>query len=187
MRRALLLVGLAACTLVAPPPGSATEWRPVLSPVGSWRFFSDEMSLRSEWGYGARFGLESSSRFSLFIDYVECKTWRRVSSRSAEVMALRALARVDLGRGSVRPYAIGGLGGLLFQFRDAPNAGVGTMVLGVGAEARFAEGWRVFGEGSLDHFYYEPVLYSATGIPYSTGQRGADVIGTASIGIGRAF
>ena len=61
---------------------------------------------------------------------------------------LRALARVDLSRGSVRPYAIGGLGGLLFQFRDAPNAGVGTMVLGVGAEARFAGGWRAFGEGS---------------------------------------
>jgi hypothetical protein len=188
MRRVtLLLVLIVAGTLAAPAPASATEWRPVLSPVGSWRFFSDEMNLRSEWGYGARFGLESSSRFSLFIDYVECKTWRRVTGRSAEVMALRALGRVDLLRGAVRPYAIGGLGGLLFQFRDAPNAGVGTMVLGLGAEARFAEGWRVFGEGSLDHFYYERVFYSPSGIPYSISQRSADVIGTASIGIGRAF
>ncbi len=185
---ALLLAFLVAGTLATPPPASATEWRPVLSAVGSWRFFSDAMDLRSEWGYGARFGLESTSRFSLFIDYVECKTWRRGSFRSAEVMALRALARVDLLRGrTVRPYAIGGLGGLLFQFRDAPNAGVGTMVFGLGAEGRFAERWRVFAEGGLDHFYYEPVIYSPTGSRISTGERGADVVGTASIGIGRTF
>ncbi|HLQ67100.1 MAG TPA: hypothetical protein VK123_07715 [Candidatus Limnocylindrales bacterium] len=188
MRRiTLLLVLLVTGTLASPPPASATEWRPVISAVGSWRFFSDAIDLRNEWAYGARFGLESSSRFSLFIDYVECKTWRHVSFRSAEVMGLRALARVDLLRGKVRPYAIGGLGGLLFQFRDTPNAGVGTMTFAVGAEGRFAERWRVFGEAGLDHFYYESVVYSPTGTPYSTGQRGADVIETASIGIGWAF
>jgi hypothetical protein len=188
MRRVtLLVVVLVACTLAPPPFASATEWRPVLSAVGSWRFFSDEMNLRSEWGYGARFGLESSSRLSLFIDYVECKTWRRATSRAAEVMSLRALARVDLLRGAVRPYVIGGLGGLLFQFRDAPNAGVGAMVFGVGAEGKVAEQWRVFGEGGLDHFYYERVFYSPSGSRLSASQRNADIIMTASIGIGRTF
>lgn len=187
VRAIVLFAALTSAALARPATATAMEWRPVISAVGSWRVFSDEMNLRSEWAYGARFGLQSSSRLSLYIDYVECKTWRRVSGRSAEVMSLRALARVDLLRGDVRPYVIGGLGGILFQFRDRPNAGVGTMIVGLGTEGKFAERWRIFGEAGLDHFYYEPVVYSPTGTPLSTGQRNADLIGTGSIGIGWTF
>jgi hypothetical protein len=183
----LLTIAVTAASSAQPAPSSATEWHPVISAVGAWRVFNDQIDLRSEWAYGARMGLESSSRFSLVIDYVECQTWRRGSGRSAEVMALRALGRVDALRGRVRPYLIGGLGGLLLQFRDAPNTAVGSMILGVGGEKRFAERWRLFGEASVDHYYYESVFYTSTGGAIPTGQKGANVIWTGSIGIGASF
>jgi hypothetical protein len=186
MRGALLLfvaLGVGFPTTQA----RATEWRPVLYAVGAWRYFNDEVDLRNEWAYGARFGLTSTSWYSFMIDYVECKTWRRTTMRSADVMALRALFRADLLKGTWRPYVTGGLGGLLFQFNDAPNTGVGTMTLGLGVERPFAERWRAFAEASVDHYYYQPVFYDATGRPFATGQRTANVIGTTSIGFGIGF
>jgi hypothetical protein len=188
MRGRLKIFFLTLCGWLAPTiPAHAAEWRPALYAVGAWRFFNDEVALQSEWGYGARFGLTSDTPFSFHIDYVECKTWRKNTMASSDVMALRALMRVDVIQKTWRPYVIGGLGGLLLQFADAPNAGVGTMTLGLGVERPFAERWRAFAEASVDHYYYQPVFYDATGRPFATGQRTANVIGTTSIGFGIAF
>jgi len=186
--RRLAALTLAIVLGVAPGAAArAAEWRPSVALTGGFRLFGDELDLREHWSYGGRVGLSDPSRTTLYLDYLECRTWRNATARHSEIFALRALVRFDILKSTVRPYVIAGFGGMMLQFDDAPNAGVGAFTYGGGAEARLGDRWSIFAEGTFDTYTAERVTYTPGGTVYGRTYRGTFSMNSLIAGLSARF
>jgi len=183
MLRPLILASCFAFSPALLTSCTAAEWHPVAAMTGGFRLFGDDLDLQDHFSYGARFGISDGSRTTLFLDYVECHTWRRATSADSDIFALRALLRFDLLRTRLRPYVTGGFGGMMLQFNDAPNAGVGVFTYGLGADLRCSDRWSLFAEGTQDTYTENRVIYDSSGAVYGRGYRGTFSFPTVSAGI----
>jgi hypothetical protein len=155
--------------------------------AGGIRLFDEDLGLEEDPSIGARIGLGMSPRWSVLLDFVAAHPLRTASGGMAAVDALRALARANILRGKVRPYAIAGIGGILFDFDDAPSSGRGAITLGAGVDVRIAKSAFAYLEGSADGYQSEIVFYDPTGQPYLSVPRETHILGTISLGIGAEF
>jgi hypothetical protein len=167
---------------------AADQHRPFTAAfAGGIRLFDEDLGLEEDPSIGARIGLGMSPRWSVLLDFVASHPVRTVSGSMAAVDALRALARVNILREKVRPYAMAGIGGILFDFDDAPSSGRGAITLGVGVDLRIAKSAFAYLEGSADGYQSEIVIYDLTGRPYLSEPRETHILGTISLGIGAEF
>lgn len=163
---------LVLAPLFATAPARAGNDRPLLAAVTAGvRSFDSEVGLESEAAFGARFGMGVSDRFTIWIDALTSKPTRSVSTETASVTALRALAQAHLLTGSVRPYVLVGGGGLIFNFEDAFDTAGGVMTIGGGVDWRFARRALLFAEGTADLYRARMVTYSLTGQEVSSSPR----------------
>lgn len=187
LRAAAAAIAAVLVVLASAPLAFAAEWHPVAAITGGFRFFEEDLDLQTHFAYGARVGLSDGSRATLYLDYLECRTWRKGTAADADILAMRALLRVDALRGSVRPYVIGGLGGMMLQFDDAPNAGVGAFTFGAGLEGRLGRTWSLFAEGTFDSYTDRRVQYSSGGIAIGRGLPGTFTIPVITGGLSARF
>lgn len=151
------------------------------------RLMDEDLGFKNDISLGARIGLGMSPRWSVLLDFVASHPIREVTGSSAAVDALRALARANILTGMFRPYVVAGIGGILFDFGDAPSMARGALTLGVGADFRIARKAFVFLEGSADGYQSAEVIYTPTGRPYLQKPRETHILGTVSLGIGAEF
>lgn len=160
-----------AVSAVALPQDASAERRLVVAPVVGLRSFDDDLDLDSEASIGFRFGMHTSERVSVFVDYVHSVPARETTGQLAYITGLRSLAQVRLLTGTARPYLIAGIGGVLFNFSDANDTAGGAITLGGGLEVKPWSRTAVFAEGSVDLYRSREVIYSTTGDELSTGPR----------------
>lgn len=170
MRLAPALFVLAAIGVAVPRPASA-ERTLVVAPVVGLRSFDDDLDLDSEASIGFRFGMRTSERVSVLVDYVHSVPARETTGQLAYITGLRSLAQVRLLTGTMRPYLIAGVGGVLFNFSDANDTAGGAITLGGGLEVKPWSRTAVFAEGSVDLYRSREVIYSTTGEELSVGPR----------------
>lgn len=164
------------------------QQRPVtFAGTGGVRLFNEDLDLTTDASFGARLGIQVSDRWGVILDFVASHPIRRSTGQEAPIDALRALARANILTGKVRPYAIAGVGGILFFFSDAGDAAEGSMTFGGGVDFRIARRMFAYVEGSTDVYRAEGVVYAPTGIVYQTQPRKTETLGTISIGIGAEF
>lgn len=178
--------------LLAPLPGSAEsapdQPRPfTAAAVIGVRLIDEDLGFENDISLGARIGLGVSSRWSVLLDFVASHPVREVTGAMAAVDALRALARANILTGRVRPYLLAGIGGILFDFGDAPSMARGALTLGAGADFRIARKAFVFLEGSADGYQAGEVVYTLTGDAYLVEPQETHVLGTISLGVGAEF
>jgi hypothetical protein len=155
--------------------------------TGGIRLFDEVLGLEEDLSIGCRIGLGMSPRWSVLLDFVASHPIRTVTKQMAAIDALRAFARANILMGRVRPYAIAGIGGILFDFSDAPSSGRGAITLGGGIDVRIAKSAFAFIEGSADGYQSDTVAYDPTGQPYRVDPRETRILGTISMGIGAEF
>jgi hypothetical protein len=164
------------------------QQRPVTFAVtGGARFFNEDLDLNTDVSFGARLGIGLSDRWAVLLDFVASHPIRESTQELAPIDALRALARANILTGKIRPYAIAGIGGILFFFDDAANAAEGSVTFGGGIDYRIARRATVYLEGSTDLYRPDGVIYTPTGIVYQTEPRETQFLGTISIGVGVEF
>jgi hypothetical protein len=95
----------------------------------------------------------------------------------------RTLIQYRFLPGTIHPYAIGGLGGMLFDFEDTPDASGGTLTGGVGVEWRLNRRFALFGEGSLDWYLNRYVMYAPTGERLTVSDRTTERVRTFGAGL----
>jgi hypothetical protein len=120
-------------------------------------------------------------------DFVACHPSRETSGVITYVDALRFLGRYNLMTGSIRPYVVAGVGGILFIFNDAPTTAGGALTVGVGTDLKVASRTRLFVEASRDIYSVQDITYDLAGQPLYTGDEHARALGTISVGIGVEF
>jgi hypothetical protein len=151
------------------------------------RFFNEDLDLKTDVSFGARLGIGVSDRWGVLLDFVASHPVRESTRELAPIDALRALARANILTGRIRPYAIAGIGGILFFFDDAANAAQGAVTFGAGVDFRIARRVLLYLEGSEDVYRPDGVIYTPTGTVYQTQPRRTQHLGTISIGIGVEF
>lgn len=164
------------------------QTRPVTFAVTTGaRFFNEDLDLKTDASFGARLGIEVSDRWGVLLDFVASHPVRESTQELAPIDALRALARANILTGKIRPYAIAGIGGILFFFNDANHAAEGAVTFGGGVDFRIARRAVLYLEGSEDAYRADGVVYTLTGAVYQTEPRKTQRLGTISIGIGLEF
>ena len=162
--------------------------RPVtFAATGGVRLFNEDLDLKDDASFGARLGIQVSDRWGLILDFVASHPIRRSTGQEAPIDALRALARANILTGKVRPYAIAGIGGILFFFNDAGDSAEGAMTFGGGVDVQVTRRMFAYLEGSTDIYRADGVVYTPTGVVYQTQPRKTETLGTISIGIGLEF
>jgi hypothetical protein len=179
---------LACGALSAPGLALAGTDRPLLAAVmAGVRSFDSEVGLESEAAFGARFGMGVSDRFTVWIDALTSRPTRTVTTETATVTALRAIAQAHLLTGNVRPYVLIGGGGLIFNFEDAFDTAGGIATVGGGVDWRFARRALLFAEGTADLYRTRMVTYSPTGQEVSSSPRETQTATAISAGISVEF
>jgi len=186
MRLAFVLFVVAACSSAIPGPARA-ERSLVVAPIIGLRAFESKLDLGDEAAIGARFGIATSDRVSVLVDYVHTAPARKTTGQLAYITGLRTLAQVRILTGRIRPYVIAGAGGVLFNFSDANDTAGGTVTIGGGVELKPWRRAALFAEGSLDFYRSREVIYSATGDEISVGPRSTDQISTVEAGVALEF
>jgi hypothetical protein len=191
LRRALLTFLAAAGLLALGTRNSGAEpeqRRPFTTSFACGvRLFDKDLGLEEDLSLGGRIGLGLSPRWSVLFDLVVSHPLRTASGQTSAIDALRALARANIILGKIRPYAIAGVGGILFDFGDAPSSGRGALTLGLGVDVRVARSVFAFVEGSADGYQTGSVAYTPTGQPYLESPRETQILGTIALGIGAEF
>lgn len=186
MRLGLALFVLAGSGAVLPALAAAE--RPlVVAPCAGFRSFEDDLDLEDEVSIGARFGVRTSERITVLLDYVHTVPARETTGELAYITGLRSLAQVRLLTGPLRPYVLAGVGGVLFNFSDANDTAGGTLTLGGGVELKPWSRTAVFAEGSVDLYRSREVIYSSTGEELSSGPRRTNQILGIAAGVSVEF
>src|SRR5262245_58605232 len=112
-----LAVALAPSRALADDPPK----RPVIVgiTIGA-RFFNDDLELGNDFAFGGRVGMGLGPRWALITDFIACHPSRDETAVAAYVDALRLLGRYNFKTGTFRPYAVAGIGGVLFLFHVKP-------------------------------------------------------------------
>lgn len=186
MRLVLALFVSTAASVAAIHPARA-ERTLVVAPVIGMRSFESKLDLGDEAAIGVRFGIGTSDRVSVLLDYVHTAPARKATGQLANITGLRTLAQVRLLTGAVRPYVVGGIGGVLFNFSDANDTAGGAVTIGGGVEVKPWRRAALFAEGSLDFYRSREVFYSSTGHEVSAGPRSTDRITTVEAGVALEF
>jgi len=184
-----LCAALAACLSILTPidARALSDRQFAVAPRAGAAWFDEKLDFESEISFGLRFGMEANHRFSILMDYAQVDPARKTTGKSARVSSLRALAQCRLLTGSVRPYLVGGFGGLLFNFEDANDTAGGTASAGGGVEYAGSQSVKVFAEYSADFYRMRSVTYSSTGEVLSSGERTTDVLQSVSAGVSVGF
>ena len=136
---------------------------------GGVRVFEEDLDLEDEVAYGLRVGMGASERFSFLIDFMQSSPARTTTGAQASVSALRGLTQARVLTGTVRPYLLAGLGGVLFDFDDTSDTAVGAVTAGGGVEMRLGSRASLYTEVSADVYRARSVTYSPEGeVTYST-------------------
>ena len=156
---------------VAVPRPASAERTLVVAPVVGLRSFDDDLDLDSEASIGFRFGMRTSERVSVLVDYVHSVPARETTGQLAYITGLRSLAQVRLLTGTMRPYLIAGVGGRALQLQRRERHGGRRDHAGRGLEVKPWSRTAVFAEGSVDLYRSREVIYSTTGEELSVGPR----------------
>jgi opacity protein-like surface antigen len=168
---------------VLAPPVLAQDARPFSVGVqGGVRLFEEGLDLEDDVALGLRVGMGASERFSVLLDFMQSSPARMTTGAQASVSALRGLTQTRLLLGTVRPYVLAGLGGVLFNFDDTSDTAVGAVTLGGGLEMRLGTRASVYGEGSTDIYRARSVSYSPEGEVLSSTERETQTAWTALAG-----
>jgi len=151
------------------------------------RMFHRDLELDDDFAFGGRVGMGLNKRWALLLDFVACHPHRQPTAVAAYVDALRILARANLRTGRFRPYAVGGIGGVVFMFNDTPSTAGGTLTTGLGVDYRIAPQTSVHLEGSIDFYSQQEITYERNGSVVFAGPTHARTLGTISAGIGVEF
>ena len=158
-----------------------------VAPTAGATWFDQKLDFECEASYGFRVGMGADRRFSLLMDYSQVDPARRTTGKSARVSSLRALGQCRILTGSVRPYLMGGFGGLLFNFDDANDTAGGSASAGAGVEYAAWKTARIFAEYSAAFYRMRSVTYSSTGSVLSTGERSTDALQSVAAGVSVGF
>ncbi len=158
-----------------------------LGAMGGLRIFNTQVGLRNDASVGLRLGLGIVPRVHILMDYALCGANRKSGTGTANVHALRALARFDFLHGSTRPYVVTGAGGVLFDFNDAQDYATGTLTVGYGVDRRLGSRTYATVEGTLDFYRNRTVVYSSTGQELSRSPRETQGVGNVALGLGFLF
>ena len=150
---------------------------------GGVRLFEEGLDLEDDVAFGLRVGMGASERFSVLLDFMQSSPARTTTGAQASVSALRGLTQTRLLLGTVRPYVLAGLGGVLFNFDDTSDTAVGAVTLGGGLEMRLGTRASLYGEGSADLYRARSVSYSPEGEILSSTERDTQTAWTALAGI----
>jgi hypothetical protein len=181
MRRCGLL--FAAALGVACPTTALAQRSIQVGLSAGARSFTSRLDLSSEFAGGVRVGLDLGRHASLLMDAVYTTPTRTTTRAFTRVISVRTLIQVRPLSGKLRPYAIGGLGGALFDFEDTPDASAGALTGGVGMEWDMSPQFAVFGEGSIDWYRNRYVTYAPTGERLSISDRTTEQIRTFGAGL----
>ena len=171
------------------PSGSRaqTDREFTLAPTAGATWFDQKLDFECEASYGFRFGMGADRRFSVVMDYSQVDPARKTTGKSARISSLRALAQCRILTGSVRPYLMGGFGGLLFNFDDANDAAGGSASAGGGVEYAPWKRTKFFAEYSAAFYRMRSVTYSSSGSVLSTGERSTDALQSVAAGVSVGF
>jgi hypothetical protein len=188
----LLLLGLVGASSAARGEESAgtesTRERPVLVGITiGIRMFNPELELGDDFSFGGRVGVGLGDRWALMMDFVACHPSREATAVAAYVDALRMLARFNLQTGAIRPYLVGGIGGVLFMFQDSPTSAGGALTVGVGTDIRVAPQSRLFLEATTDLYSQQQFTYLQDGSVVYHEDYETKTLGTVCAGIAVEF
>jgi hypothetical protein len=186
MRPAFLLFLTASALGMAAAPARA-ERTLIVAPVAGLRSFESKLDLGDEAAIGARFGIGTSDRVSVLVDYIHTAPARKSTGDLAYITGLRTLAQIRILTGLFRPYVVAGVGGVLFNFSDASDTAGGAVTLGGGVEVKPWRRASLFAEGSFDFYRSREVFYSTTGQEVDAGSRSTDHIATIEAGAALEF
>ncbi len=174
--------------LLIPLRSTAAERELEGSLYSGLRAFNEELGFNGEIGYGGRLLLRIDERFSVGLDFEMSNPLRVWTGKTATVSAMRSMVRLDLLGSEWRPYLCGGLGFILFDFRDATNTAMGVVTGGGGLTRRLGDSWFVFAEGSADMYRSEEVrVFFPSGEPALISPRSTEFLGSVLLGVGRRF
>jgi hypothetical protein len=158
-----------------------------IAPRAGATWFDEKLDFESEITFGLRLGMEASHRFALLMDFGQVDPARKSTGKSARVSSLRALGQCRLLTGAVRPYLVGGFGGVLFNFDDANDTAGGTASAGGGVEFAGWKSAKFFAEYSAEFYRMRSITYSSTGTVLSSGERTTDAFQSVSAGVSVGF
>lgn len=159
----------------------------VIAPVIGLRSFESSLDLEDEAAIGLRFGMNTSERISVVVDYLHSVPARESTGQLAYITSLRTLGQVRLMTGPLRPYIVAGVGGVLFNFSDANDTAGGALTLGAGVEIKPWRRTALFLEGSTDLYRTREVVYSTTGDELSVTPRRTDQVTSVTAGVSVEF
>jgi hypothetical protein len=146
------------------------------------RLFEEDLDLEDDIAFGLRAGMGACERFTVLLDFVQSSPARVTTGAQARVSALRGLTQTRLLLGTVRPYLLAGLGGVLFNFDDTSDTAVGAVTFGGGIEMRLGTRASLYGEGSADLYRARSVAYSPEGEVLSSTERDTQTAWTVLTG-----
>jgi hypothetical protein len=182
--RQLGLLFATALWVTCPTPAFAQPDRSIqVGLFAGGRSFASRLDLSSEFAGAVRIGLDLGHHASLLMDAVHTTPRRTTTDAFTRVTSVRTLIQYRFLPGTIHPYAIGGLGGMLFDFEDTPDASGGTLTGGVGVEWRLNRRFALFGEGSLDWYLNRYVMYAPTGERLTVSDRTTERVRTFGAGL----
>jgi opacity protein-like surface antigen len=170
-----LLVGTAAARAESARPFSVGLHAGV-------RLFEEDLDLEDDVAFGLRAGMGACERFTVLLDFVQSSPARITTGAQASVSALRGLTQTRLLLGTVQPYLLAGLGGVLFNFDDTSDTAVGAVTVGGGVEMRLGARASLYGEASADLYRARSVAYSPEGEVLSSTERDTQTAWTVLTG-----
>lgn len=179
----LFILGVAFLQAGVTSPVRAEAVRPFTVGIqGGVRLFEEELDLEDDVAFGLRVGMGASERFSVLLDFVQSAPARTTTGAQASVSALRGLTQARLLLGTVQPYLLAGLGGVLFNFDDTSDTAVGAVTVGGGLEMRLGSRASLYGESSVDLYRARSISYSPEGEVLSSTERDTQSAWTALAG-----
>jgi hypothetical protein len=146
------------------------------------RLFEEDLDLEDDVAFGLRAGMGACERFTVLLDFVQSSPARVTTGAQASVSVLRGLTQTRLLLGTVQPYLLAGLGGVLFNFDDTSDTAVGAVTFGGGIEMRLGTRASLYGEGSADLYRARSVSYSPEGEVLSSTERDTQTAWTVLTG-----
>ena len=147
------------------------------------RTFDDNSGLGDDFSFGGRGGLNLGPRIGIIADFVASHPSRDAAAPAVHVDALRMLVRYNIVTGTLRPYVVGGAGGVFFLFHDAPTRSMPAWTGGLGVDYQIAPQTRAFFELSGDLYSEQDVSNDLDGTPVFTGEERTRSLSTLSLGI----
>jgi opacity protein-like surface antigen len=147
------------------------------------RLFEEDLDLEDDVAFGLRAGIGACERFTVLLDFVQSSPARITTGAQASVSALRGLTQTRLLLGTVRPYLLAGLGGVLFDFDDTSDTAVGAVTAGGGLELRLGSRAALYAEASADFYRSRAISYSPEGEVLYATERDTQTAWTALTGI----